>query len=112
MVKPESQTRQSNYRSHSSERRLTPDTEAHASGILSSLESAVIEQVIEHQPTQKVPSPEEIDHAFLNYYSNFVGSALNEKTTWKSENFSQNQEGSRPDRKISSDPLKSPKSNL
>jgi hypothetical protein len=108
MVKPESQTRQSNTRSHSSNRRLTPDTEAHTNGTFSSLESTVIEPVVEavveHQSTQKTPSPEEIENAFLNYYSNFVGSDLDEKTTWKSENFSQNHKPSRADREIILDP--------
>ncbi len=102
MVKPESQARQLNYRSHSSERRLTPETEAHANGNIRSLESAVVE----HQPTQKPPSPEDIENAFLNCYSNFVGSDLNEKTTWKSENFSQNQSHVRPDRTVSLDASK------
>ncbi len=104
MVKPESQARQSNYRSYSSERRLTPDTEAHANGALSSLESSLEPTIVEHQPNKKQPTPEEIENAFLNCYSNFMGSDLNEKTTWKSENFSQNH--LKPDRKANSDTSK------
>lgn len=98
MVKPESQTRQLNplnHRSHSSERRLTPETEAHANEPLNSNEPTAIA----HPLNPKLPSPEEIENAFLNLYSNFVGANLNEKTTWKSENFSQNQENPTPDRK-------------
>lgn len=102
MVKPESQVRLSNYRSHSSERRLTPDAEAHTNGTLSSLNPAVVE----HQPIPKTPSLEDIEDAFLNCYSNFLGSDINEKTTWKSENFSQSQERSMQDRKTSSDSSK------
>jgi hypothetical protein len=93
MVKPESQARSSNTRSHPAERRLIPDTEAQASNL-----SAQDPAVVEYKPTPKPPNPEDIENDFLKCYSNFVGSDLNEKTNWKSENFSQNQVNLKPDR--------------
>jgi hypothetical protein len=94
MVKPESQARSSNARSHPSERRLISDTEAQANSNLIVQDSVVAE----YKPAQKQPTPEDIENDFLKCYSNFLGSDLNEKTTWKSENFSQNHVNLKPDR--------------
>jgi hypothetical protein len=94
MVKPESQARFSNARSHPSERRLISDTEAQANSNVTVQDSVVDE----YKPTQKQPTPEDIENDFLKCYSNFLGSDLNEKTTWKSENFSQSHANLKPDR--------------
>jgi hypothetical protein len=94
MVKPESQARSLNTRSNPSERRSIPDTEAQTNSNLIARNSAAIE----YQPTPKQSNPEDIENDFLKYYSNFLGSDLNGKTTWKSENFSQNQVHLKTDR--------------
>ncbi len=98
MVKPESQNRPSNARSNRPERRRSVSAEPHVIETISSPELVVVK----YQATQKSPTPEEIENDFLNCYANFVGSSLNEKTIWKSENFNQSKVNGVSDRTLNS----------
>jgi hypothetical protein len=86
MVKPESQAQQLNHRTHSADRRLSEETEANGISDVKDSQSFV---AVEYKSVPKCSNPEDLESDFLKCYSNFLGTELTEKTTWKSENFSQ-----------------------
>ncbi len=92
MVKPELQARQFNHQNHSADRSLSKETEANANGI-SDVKDSQISAAVEYTSVPKSSNTEDIESDFLTCYSNFLGTELTEKTTWKSENFSQKYSG-------------------
>jgi hypothetical protein len=104
MVKPESQARQPNHRIHPVDalrpvghRKLNAKTEldpsdsfnSHSPVAVEPPSESVVELIAQASAINQQPTPEEIENAFLKCYSEFLGTELNQKTTWKSETFNQ-----------------------